>query len=492
MDNTRLTSLVATVGAPFPFDAGSRSSLALSALDEIDRYDRDLRGLRVSTHFDQRSIRATLESVELHAGADGESLIAFVAEGLRSGQTHTSHPACFGLFVPATTAAGVAADILVAGFNPQLANWSHAPFAVEMERWLIEQFARRFGFDADSCDGTFTSGGAEANHTALVVALARAIPEFRELGLAGEKRPLCVYGTTETHHSIVKALRVCGLGAKTFRRIYTNAAGAMDADALRDRIRQDCSGGHRPLMIVATAGTTAVGAIDPLNELAAIAAECGAWMHVDAAWGGAAAMVPDLHRWFEGIERADSITFDPHKWLSVPMGAGMLLTRHRGLLERAFSTETAYMPRDGEFAQNPYARSLQWSRRFIGLKVFLSLGAAGWRGWESMIRSQIGLADRLRAELRARGWSVLNDTPLPVLCFVPEIASTDAEVTALVEAVNETGKAWLSTVQLPGGRVAIRACISSGHTESSDVDALVVLVERAWKEQVSGLAGLPS
>jgi len=174
-----------------------------------------------------------------------------------------------------------------------------------------------------------------------------------------------------------------------------------------------------PFLVAGTAGTTGAGIIDPLPALADLCARERLWLHVDAAWGGAAALVPEMRSVLAGIERADSITFDAHKWLSVPMGAGIFLTRHRDILDRTFRITTEYMPREAEGMEvtEPYTHSMQWSRRFIGLKVFLTLAVAGWDGYAAAIRHQAAMGDLLRRELSENGWEIVNPTALPVVCF---------------------------------------------------------------------------
>ena len=181
-----------------------------------------------------------------------------------------------------------------------------------------------------------------------------------------------------------------------------------------------------------------------------------------------------------GIERADSITFDAHKWLSVPMGAGIFLTRHRGALDRTFRVANAYMPREAEGLDiaDPYASSMQWSRRFIGLKVFLSLMVAGWGGYAAAIRHQTAMGDLLRRRLKEHGWRVVNETPLPTVCFdAPELHSE--ALREIATSVVESGEAWISTTQVGAGRTVLRACITNHRTQPADVEALVVSLDRA-------------
>jgi glutamate/tyrosine decarboxylase-like PLP-dependent enzyme len=211
--------------------------------------------------------------------------------------------------------------------------------------------------------------------------------------------------------------------------------------------------------------------------------EGGLWLHVDAAWGGAAALVPELRPVLDGVSRASSVTFDAHKWLSVPMGAGMYITRHPGILERTFRVAAGYMPRDGAGlpVMDPYAHSMQWSRRFIGLKVFLSLAVAGWEGYEAAVRHQTAMGGRLRERLREEGWQVVNDTPLPVACFVDSGAGgrSAAFLEGVAAAVLASGEAWISTTAVGEVGPALRACITNYRTGPEDVDALVAALDRA-------------
>jgi len=215
-----------------------------------------------------------------------------------------------------------------------------------------------------------------------------------------------------------------------------------------------------------------------------VAVEADLWCHVDAAWGGAAALVPELRPLLAGIEQADSITFDAHKWLSVPMGAGLYLTRHADILARTCGIITGYMPRDaaGLAVVDPYTHSLQWSRRFIGLKLFLSLAVAGWAGYETIIRHQVSMGDLLRQELEKAGWQVVNQTRLPVICLVDRrspAGATASYLEAIAGEVVSSGRAWLSTTRLDETTPVLRACITNYRTEAADVVALVQALDEA-------------
>jgi glutamate/tyrosine decarboxylase-like PLP-dependent enzyme len=443
--------------------------------DAIDEYVASLGERSVLPGLSRDEVRALVASFDFARPMTENDAIARVLEGLRGGQVHTPHPRYFGLFNPATTMTSVAADALVAAFNPQLATHNHAPFAVECEAHLVRAFGERFGYSKDDADGTFACGGAEANHTAIAVAIARAFPEVAERGLRALDADPVIYVSGEAHHSLEKGARAAGLGTKAVRRVAVDRSLRMRMPALKEAIAKDRAARLRPFLVVATCGTTSAGAIDPLSEIADVAAKEKLWMHVDAAWGGFAALVPGLRDAVRGIERSDSITFDAHKSLSVPMGAGMFLTRHKGALSQAFGVHADYMPKDQ--SRDPYASSLQWSRRFIGLKVLLPLSVLGWEGIEQTLARFVALGARLKEKLSANGFVLKNDTPLPIACFVDGAREDGASGKYLDSAARDLAKnarAWISMTRIgPNGERVLRACITSFHTTESDVDALV-------------------
>jgi glutamate/tyrosine decarboxylase-like PLP-dependent enzyme len=458
-------------------DAASRARVWSRAIAAIDAYvDEVARGAVLPT-LEGDALRATIARFDFASPMTPDDAIAIVADAMRRGQVHPAHPRYFGLFNPPATTMGIAGDALAAAFNPQLATHSHAPFAVEAERHLLRAFATRFGLvDAT---GTFTSGGAEANLAALLCALSRAHPESARGGVRAIAKAPIVYASMEAHHSIEKGARMCGLGTDAVRRVAVDAALRMQPNALREAIARDRAAGASPLLVVATCGTTSAGAIDPLAAVAEIAARERCWFHVDAAWGGLAALVPDLAGAIGGIERADSITFDAHKALAVPMGAGMFLTRHEGVIAEAFRVSASYMPRDASL--DPYASSPQWSRRFIGLKLLLSLAVAGWDGYAAALREEIALGDHLRSALASRGWRVVNDTPLPLVCFVDDAphGRSGRFLDAMARAAAASVSAWISVTRISNTGRVLRACITNPTTTRADVDALVDALDAA-------------
>jgi glutamate/tyrosine decarboxylase-like PLP-dependent enzyme len=463
----------------------ARVALWRQVCAEIEAYTEGVGALPVSVEPDPAEIRARLAPYDFERAVAPQAAVEFLVDCLKRYQVHTPHPRYFGLFNPAPTTMGIAADALVAAFNPQMAAWSHNPFATEAERHVIRACGARFGYA--QTDGTFCSGGAEANHTAVLAALTHTQADFAQKGLRALAAQPVLYISAEGHHSISKAARLCGLGHEAVREIPVDEKLMMNCGALAAQIKRDRAAGLAPFMIVATLGTTNSGVLDPVAELADIAAAAELWLHADAAWGGAAAIVAELRPLLKGIERADSITFDAHKWLSVPMAAGLLLTRHTDVLARTFRVENAYMPRAAETEHDivsPYEHSMQWSRRFTGAKVLLSLLVAGWDGYAAAVRRQTAMGALLRRELERADWAVVNETELPVVCFIDRAAGGDApaHLNAILNAVLASGRAWLSTTRLGNGQHVLRACITNYRTDEDDVRALVAAVNGARRE----------
>lgn len=457
--------------------------------DAIEAFAEELPGLPVCPTSDARTVRALLDGVDFSRPMAPADALELVVDGLRRHQVHNGHPRYFGLFNPAVSTMGVAADTLVAAFNPQLAAWSHAPFPCEVERLVIREVGARLGYEAEAASGSFTTGGAEANHSALLMALTWSFRGFAAGGVRSLPGQPVFYVSPESHHSFVKAARMTGLGTAAVKPVAVDSGFRLDPEALAAQIRRDRSAGEYPFMVVATLGTTGAGLIDPIRSIAAVGADEQLWVHADAAWGGAAALVPEFKPTFDGLELADSITIDAHKWLSVPMAAGMFLTRHPDMLEQTFAVDAGYMPRAAAETPviEPHRSSMQWTRRFIGLKLFLTLLVAGWEGYVQMIREMVRLGDVLRSRLAADGWRVVNRTPLPVVCFqdrsYPEGASR-AYLESIARAVETGGRAWVSTTSLGSATPALRACITNFRNDESSVDELLAALGDA-RRQVS-------
>jgi glutamate/tyrosine decarboxylase-like PLP-dependent enzyme len=450
--------------------------------EEARRFPEDVKDLPVVRPVDAAPVRRRLAERygAFERPVPASELFDDVARMMREWTAHGTHPRYFGLFNPDVLPAAAAADALAAVWNPQLAIWSHAPAAAEIERHALGFLGSRLGFDPATSVASFTSGGQEANLSAVLAALARACPAWVEEGVAAIGKPQGIYLSAESHDSIIKVARVAGLGRHALRFIPVDDHFRMTPAALCVRIERDRERGRQPLMVVGTAGTTGAGAIDPLPELADVAEAFGLWFHVDAAWGGSAALSPRLAPALAGVERADSVTWDAHKGMSVPMGAGMFFCRHPDATARAFSARPSYATGSVRDTVDPYLGSLQWSRRFIGLKVFAALAERGAKGYAELIDHQAQMAESLRERLVAASWRIVNATPLPLVCFThPRLEAGQVTAHAVEKAVRASGEAWISSVRLGDPPLeALRACITGYRTKAADLEALTAVLTR--------------
>jgi glutamate/tyrosine decarboxylase-like PLP-dependent enzyme len=288
-----------------------------------------------------------------------------------------------------------------------------------------------------------------------------------------------MYLSEEAHDSFAKIAHHAGIGRNGLRQIKTDDGFRLDLADLACKVRQDRDAGNSPFLVVGTAGTTAVGAIDPLPQIADFCRRENLWFHVDAAWGGGALLSPQLRDHLEGIAEADSVTWDAHKWLWVPMGAGMFFCRDAKAVQQTFAIEAAYVPEEMAGTVDLYKASLLWSRRFIGLKVFMTLAELGASGVAALIEHQAQMGNELRSRLRQRGWLLVGDSPLPLVCFTHRrIRAGTVNAGAIVRRMLASGNVWVSKARIHGEDV-LRACVTSYQTQPSDLDALVSEAEKA-------------
>jgi glutamate/tyrosine decarboxylase-like PLP-dependent enzyme len=442
--------------------------------DDFSRLQSDISDGPILPKVEAEEIRTYLSSrYDFDRPIALEEVIADVEEMLRTWQVQVTHPHYFGLFNPSVTLASVVADTIVAMYNPQLANWRTSPAANEIERHTLAWLAEKFGLPAET-RATFTSGGTEANLSAVATALTRAFPGYGEGGLRSLNAAPTIYLTEETHHSLNKIAHMTGLGRRALRTVATSDLLKLDVSDLERRVASDRKNGFAPFMVVGSAGTTAAGVIDPLAEIGRFCREAGLWFHVDAAWGGGAAISPRLRGHLAGIETADSITCDAHKWFSVSMGSGMFFCRHAETVAETFRADVSYMPgKKVGPVFDPYTTSAQWSRRFIGLKLFMTLAERGEGGYAEMIEHQTRMGDLLRDELQATGWRIVNSTPLPLVCFTRE-GLVPSEFLA---ALHQRQIAWMSEARIAGVPV-VRACVTSFRTTESDIKWVVAEMNR--------------
>ncbi|MCX6125155.1 MAG: aminotransferase class V-fold PLP-dependent enzyme [Proteobacteria bacterium] len=451
-----------------------RSAVWQSVSDYLESYLRDVPSLSVASRMSTPEINEFVNGFDFKTPRNPVQLVGDVAHFLSRSLLHTSHPAYFGVFNPAPSTMGIAADALVAAFNPQLASSASAEACIAIETHLIRYFSGKFGYPVGHQHGHFTSGGTAANHTALLCALSQKLKAFAKLGVASAK-PV-IYVSTESHHSILRASRLCGLGTDAVVELPVDEGLRLDVGALKARVALDRRSGKLPLFLVATLGATSSGVFDDLTSMADFAKAEDLWLHADAAWGGAAIMLEEFESLFAQIDAADSITLDAHKWLSVPMGAGIFLTRHREVLEATFRVDQSpYMPGSTYDSDDvePYKQSMEWSRRFTGLKLFMTLATHGEAGYCAVLRHQVAMGEYLRKRLMASGWRIVNQTPLPVVCFV-DPNNPGLNVEDFASRVAETGLTWITPTRIQHtGQHVLRAGIANFSTAKEHIDILV-------------------
>jgi glutamate/tyrosine decarboxylase-like PLP-dependent enzyme len=462
-------SLPQPVPALFP-SAADRARVESWLTAELQRALSQIKAGAVAPTIDMARYLTELRAMDFETPQPLEDLLQWTIERMQQGIVQMSNPRYFGLFNPGATFPAQCADRIAGLFNPQLASSASSPVPVALERHVIRAVARRAALKEETT-GHFATGGSEANYTSLICALTGAHAGFARDGVRAFAGPVTFYTSRECHIAWLKIAHQAGVGRGALRLIATDGGGRMDPRALARAIAEDRAAGAVPVMVVATAGTTGGGMIDPLHACADIAKREHLWYHVDAAWGGAALASDRMRGLLSGIERADSITIDAHKWLATTMGCAMYITPHGHLLSQAFHASTSFMP-SSDAGVDPYLNSVQWSRRFLGLRLFLALGAAGWAGLGAHVERSVAVVERIKLRLLALGWSVANDSPLAVLDVVPPGAQ---DIRSLVRRVVASGRAWVAPTTFEG-RDVVRICATNGETTDADVDALVAVL----------------
>ncbi|HEY3174708.1 MAG TPA: pyridoxal-dependent decarboxylase [Candidatus Polarisedimenticolia bacterium] len=460
--------------------------------EEIRRFGREVADLIAGYYAALETVRITPRRPEElgrlfdeplpEEGTDPFALLADVRDRVIPGSFHLGSPAYFGLFNPTPTVIGIFADAIASTINQNMAAWSHGPAGSQIEKTVIRWMCDLVGLGPGAF-GTLTSGGTLANVTAMKVALNEKVPEVRRIGVAAAEARPTFYVSTQAHYSIDRLADLLGLGHEGMRKIECDAGARIIPAALERRILADRDAARLPFCVVGIAGTTTSGAIDPLPELADICARHRLWFHVDAAWGGAARLSRAHSGLLAGIERADSVTLDPHKWFSVPYTAGAIVTKDGGALRRTFGVTPLYTT-DRVFAEhedlNFFQHGVAGSRRLDALKVWLSLRQHGRRGYEEAVNRQVELAEYLARRVSASSDLELMSKPsLGVACFrfvPPALKGDDAALDALQMTIQHTveraGRAWISTSDLAGRRV-IRACVTSYLSRERHVDRML-------------------
>jgi aromatic-L-amino-acid decarboxylase len=397
---------------------------------------------------------------------------------------------------------GIFADALTSLINQNQAASHHSPAGSVIEEVVIRWLGEATGYGAD-CYGHLTSGGTVANMTGLKLALHRAAPEVRDRGLVAAGRRFTVYASDQLHFSIERSVDILGLGRAALRLVPTRADATVDPENMRKLMEADRREGLEPFAIVGIAGTTASGAVDPLPELADLAEKTGLWFHVDAAYGGAAGLSREYPGILSGIERADSVTVDAHKWFFVPFVAGGILFRDRAFAEDTFQNVAGYIP-PSEAAKLPptdyLKQGLAGTRRFNALKVWMAFKHLGADWYASVVDRQLRLTHKVAQVItQLPDWQVAVSPATAIVTFryEPErirgaIADggpgsdaarqeRDRLQIRIANAVQNEGRFWISAAPVPGG-FALRLNVISWLTDETLVDAFLTELPRYAQE----------
>jgi glutamate/tyrosine decarboxylase-like PLP-dependent enzyme len=467
--------------------------MANAAVELMAEYLGSIRDRRLYPDTSSREIREQLDRSLPAEATDFEQLLDVIRKTLLEFSRHNGHPRMFGYVQAPGTAIAAIADLFASTLNANLTAWRSAPAAVEIERLTIDWIKQIIGFDSNAA-GLFVSGGSMANMAALAAARRAKAP----LGISNEgaqscSRALRVYASEEVHHSIAKAAALLGIGRDNVRMIGVDEGYKINLDTLVAAIEDDRAAGHLPICIVANAGTVATGAFDPLEQISEIARQYNLWLHVDAAYGGFAALAPTTRPLFTSIAQADSVALDPHKWLYLPVDCGCILYQDPEAARAAFAHEAEYTRVIGQEADEAFAfwdYGPELSRRFRALKVWMLLKGVGLQALSEAIEKDLKCARHFESLVQSsEDFEMLAPVELSIFCFrhlPPKLRNIPADLNKrrvreekldlhnerLLLALQHDGSSYLSNARLRG-RFALRGCVMNYRTTLRDMEILL-------------------
>ncbi|MCM3904777.1 MAG: pyridoxal-dependent decarboxylase [Pyrinomonadaceae bacterium] len=451
-------------------------------IDWISDYFERIEDLPVLSQISPGDLKAQLPLSAPQKGEPMAEIIADIDRLIVPALTHWSHPSFFAYFATSTSAPGIFGELLSAAFDNKAMLWRTSPASTELEEVALDWLRQMMGLDAGYSGIIYDTASVSSMH-AIAAAREGVERRIREEGMSGRTDlPLLrVYISEQAHSSIEKGVITLGLGQRGLRKIPTDAEFRMNPQALAEAIEEDKSQGMVPFCVVATVGTTSTSSIDPVKEFIPICEKHVMWLHVDAAYAGSAAVVPELQHILAGCERADSVAVNPHKWLFTPFDLSVLYCRHMDLLRRAFSLVPEYLRTpEQEQVRNGSDYGIQLGRRFRALKLWMIIRYFGHEGLASRIREHCRLAKLFEAWVEeSPDWELMAPVPLSLVCFracpkvdAPDEKSRNARWDALNEevmhAVNATGKAYLSHTRL-NDKLTLRLSIGNIRTTEKHV-----------------------
>lgn len=445
-------------------------------VDWIADYFERIDELPVLAAIEPGDLKAKLPDTPPQHGESMDQILGDLDRLIVPALTHWSHPSFFAYFATSTSAPGIFGELLAAAFDNKAMLWRTSPASTELEEVTLDWLRQMMGLDPGMVGIIYDTASVSSMH-AIAAAREGVEQRVREEGMSG--RPdlplLRVYTSEQSHSSIEKAVITLGLGQRGLRKIPTDKDFRMDAKALAKAIEEDKRDGYLPFCIVATVGTTSTSSIDPVKEIVPIGEEHAMWLHVDAAYAGSAAVVPELQHILAGCERADSLVVNPHKWLFTPFDLSVLYCRHMDLLRRAFSLVPEYLRTpEQEKVRSGSDYGIQLGRRFRALKLWMVIRYFGRDGLAARIREHCRLARVFASWIdESSDWELLAPVPLGLVCFRarPEgfdAAGLDALNEAIMHGVNATGRALLSHTRL-NDKLTLRLSIGNIRTTEKHV-----------------------
>ena len=454
-------------------------------IEWVARYRETVEERPVMSPAAPGEVRAQLPAAPPLEGQPLDGVLADVERVLMPGVTHWNHPAFFAYFPSNSGLASALADLLSSGLGVQGMSWQTSPAATELEEVVMDWLRQMVGLPADFT-GVIQDTASTASLVALLCARERSTAHSQSRGgLQAEPAPLVVYASRQAHSSVEKAALLAGFGRENLRLLATDAEHALGLPALERALADDLAAGRRPCALVATVGTTATTAVDPVAGMAALAERHGLWLHVDAAMAGSAMILPECRPLWAGVERADSVLFNPHKWLGVAFDCTAYFVRDSQHLVRVMSTNPSYLQTsvDGQ-VKNFRDWGLPLGRRFRALKLWFLIREQGLAGLQARLRRDLANAQWLREQVDAApGWERVAPVPFQTVCVrhVPPglgADEVDAHNRRWCERVNRSGRAYLTPSALEG-RQMVRVSIGAEPTERRHVEALWALMREA-------------
>ena len=459
-------------------------------VDWMADYMRDVGALPVTPAVRPGDVLRQLPTSPPENGEPFDTLLQDFTRIIVPGMTHWNHPGWFAYFPANNSPPSILAEMLTATLGAQCMSWATSPAATELEQATMEWLRQMLGLPTDFT-GVIQDTASTATLVALLSARERATDQAAGVsGLAGTGARLTVYASSEAHSSIDKGVKLAGYGLEQLRRVPVDQAYALMPDALDRMIVADRKAGFVPACVVATVGTTSSTAIDPLPRIAEVCRRHAVWLHVDAAYAGTAAIVPELRHLFDGVEQADSFVFNPHKWMLVNFDCSAYFVRDRDALLATFKVTPEYLrTAEDRDVVNFRDWGIQLGRRFRALKLWFVIRSYGLEGLRELVRKHVRLARELAEWIEAApGFELMAPVPLGLVCFryrPPELRVDDPRLqdlnAALLARVNATGRVRLTHTRL-GGQFVIRVAIGQRQTERAHVEEVWRLIKEAALE----------